>query len=64
LNSDIPEYLAIAAIVHNQFGEKDEALGWLEKAQARGYSPAEIRASPEFDDLRDEPRFQRLILSK
>jgi len=64
LNSDIPEYLAIAAIVHNQFGEKDEALGWLEKARARGYSPAEIRASPEFDNLRDEPRFQRLILSK
>ena len=23
LNSDIPEYLAIAAVVHNQFGEKD-----------------------------------------
>ena len=64
LNSDIPEYLAIAAIVHNQFGEKDEALGWLEKARARGYSPAEIRAAPEFDNLRDEPRFQQLILSK
>lgn len=64
LNSDIPEYLAIAAVVHNQFGEKDEALEWLEKARARGYSPAEIRASPEFDNLRDEPRFQRLILAK
>jgi tetratricopeptide (TPR) repeat protein/TolB-like protein len=64
LNSDIPEYLAIAAVVHNQFGEKDEALGWLEKARARGYSPAEIRASPELDSLRDEPRFQKLILGK
>ncbi len=64
LNSDIPEYLAIAAVVHNQFGEKDEALGWLEKARARGYSPAEIRASPELDSLRVEPRFQRLILGK
>jgi tetratricopeptide (TPR) repeat protein len=64
LNSDIPEYLAIAAVVHNQFGEKDEALGWLEKARARGYSPAEIRASPELDNLRDEPRFQQLILGK
>jgi tetratricopeptide (TPR) repeat protein len=64
LNSDIPEYPAIAAIVHNQFGEKNEALGWLGKARARGYSPAEIRTSPEFDNLRDEPRFQRLILSK
>ncbi len=64
LKSDIPEYLAIAAVVHNQFGEKDEALGWLEKARARGYSPAEIRASPELDSLRDEPRFQQLILGK
>ena len=64
LNSDIPEYLAIAAVVHNQFGEKDEALGWLEKARARGYSPAEIRASPELDNLRDEPRFQHLIVAE
>ena len=64
LNSDIPEYLAIAAVVHNQFGEKDEALGWLEKARARGYSPAEIRASPELDNLRDEPRFQQLVIAK
>jgi tetratricopeptide (TPR) repeat protein/TolB-like protein/predicted Ser/Thr protein kinase len=64
LNAEIPEYLAMAAIVHNQFGEKDEALGWLEKARARGYSPAEIRASPELDNLRDEPRFQQLIFAK
>ncbi len=64
LNPDIPEYLAVAAMVHNQFGERDEALNWLEKARARGYSPAEIRASPELDNLRDEPRFQRLILAK
>jgi tetratricopeptide (TPR) repeat protein/TolB-like protein/tRNA A-37 threonylcarbamoyl transferase component Bud32 len=64
LNPDIPEYLAVAAIVHNQFGDRDEALGWLEKARARGYSPAEIRASPELDNLRNEPRFQELILAK
>ncbi len=64
LHADIPEYLAIAAVVHNQFGEKDEALGYLEKARAEGYSPAEIRASPEFDTLRDETRFQQLIVAK
>jgi tetratricopeptide (TPR) repeat protein len=64
LNPDIPEYLAVAAIVHNQFGDRDAALGWLEKARARGYSPAEIRAFPELDNLRDEPRFQELILAK
>ena len=56
--------LAIAAVIHNQFGEKNEALGWLEKARELGYSPAEIRASPEFDNLQDETRFQQLILPK
>ena len=64
LNSGVPEYLAIAAVIHNQFGEKDEALEWLEKARELGYSPAEIRVSPEFDNLRDEARFQKLILPK
>jgi len=64
LNPDTPEYLAIAAVVHNQSGEKDQALEWLEKARARGFSPAEIRAAPELDNLRDEPRFQQLILAK
>jgi len=64
LNPDTPEYLAIAAVVHNQSGEKDQALEWLEKVRARGFSPAEIRAAPELDNLRDEPRFQQLILAK
>jgi len=64
LNPDTPEYLAIAAVVHNQSGEKDQALEWLEKARARGFSPAEIRAAPELDNLRDEPRFRQLILAK
>ena len=64
LNPGVPEYLAIAAVIHNQFGEKNEALGWLEKARELGYSPAEIRASPEFDNLQDETKFQQLILPK
>jgi len=37
LNPNTPEYLAIAAVVHNQSGEKDQALEWLEKARARGF---------------------------
>jgi len=63
-NPDVPEYLAISALVHNQFGEKDEALKYLEKARAKGYSPDEIRASPEFDNLRGEPRFKQLIFNQ
>ena len=64
LNPGVPEYHAIAAVIHNRFGEKDEALEWLEKARELGYSPAEIRASPEFDNLRDKTRFQELISPK
>ena len=63
-NQKVPEYLAIAAVIHNQFAEKDQALTSLEKARELGYSPAEIRASPEFDNLHDEARFKQLILPK
>jgi len=64
LNPAVPEYFAISAVIHNQFGEKDQALSGLEKARELGYSPAEIRASPEFDNLREETRFKQLILDK
>jgi serine/threonine protein kinase/tetratricopeptide (TPR) repeat protein len=64
LSSDDPEYLLTAAIVYNQLGDREAALAWLEKAIARGYSLAEIRAAPEFDNLRDQPRFQQLLRSR
>jgi serine/threonine protein kinase/Flp pilus assembly protein TadD len=61
LNPDTPEFLAIAAVVHNQFGRKNDALKYLAKARAKGYSVAEIRASPEFDNLRASAEFQQLV---
>jgi serine/threonine protein kinase/tetratricopeptide (TPR) repeat protein len=64
LNPDNPEYLLTSSIVHNQFGDKDEALAWLKRAVDRGYSAAEIRASPELDNLREDSRFQQLIRSR
>lgn len=64
LNPENPEYLTIGAVVINRFGEKDQALGWLERARSRGFSPPEIKASPELDNLRSEPRFQQLISGK
>ena len=59
-----PEYLAIAAVVHNHFGRKNDALNYLEKARFRGYSVAEIKASPEFDNLRDNARFRQVVSAR
>src|SRR3989449_430132 len=53
-----------AALVHNQFGESDQAIQWLEKALAAGYSPSRIRDTPNFDALRADPRFQELLRAK
>jgi eukaryotic-like serine/threonine-protein kinase len=64
LSPEDPEYLLTTAIVHNQLGDGDVALAWLERAIARGYSLSEIRAAPEFDNLRDQPRFQQLLRSR
>ena len=58
------EFQYFAALVHNHFGERTTALAWLEKAVAGGYSAAEIQTSIEVDNLRDDPKFQKLVQSK
>jgi serine/threonine protein kinase/tetratricopeptide (TPR) repeat protein len=64
LRPDDPEFLAMAAMIQNQFGERSPAVASLKKALDRGYSAAEIRAAPEFDNLRDSPDFQKVVPSK
>ncbi|MDA2913585.1 tetratricopeptide repeat protein, partial [Acidobacteriia bacterium AH_259_A11_L15] len=64
LRPNEPEFLLWAAVVHNQFGEQATALAWLERAVAAGYSPAEILATIELDNLRDDPKFQAMIRPK
>jgi len=51
----------MAGIVHNQFGEKKDALHWIERAVKRGYSPAEIRNAVELANLHGEKTFQELV---
>jgi tetratricopeptide (TPR) repeat protein len=53
-----------AVRINPRDGDTKTALEWLEKAAAQGYSLAEIRAAPEFDNLRDQPRFQQLLRSR
>jgi serine/threonine-protein kinase len=52
------------ALVHIGLGEKDKAMDWLEKAKTE-HDPflIYIKVDPNFDSLRNEPRFQKLLTS-
>ena len=65
LGSDDPFTRYYAAAAHALRGESDEALSALEKAAAarRAFVVARARIEPEWDGVRGEPRFQRLIAS-
>jgi serine/threonine-protein kinase len=56
--------LSDAALVHNQFGETAETLAFLQKAIAHGYPKSNLRVTPNFDNLRANPRFQKLASDK
>jgi serine/threonine-protein kinase len=50
-----------AALVYEQFGERDQALVHLKKAIDSGYPMNQIRGAPPLEQLRKDPRFIRLI---
>jgi serine/threonine-protein kinase len=56
-----PDLLFSAALVYNQFAEKERSLDFLEKAVAAGYSAATLRDTPNLDNLSSDPRFQKLL---
>ncbi|MGB6341001.1 MAG: hypothetical protein WBF32_14615, partial [Candidatus Aminicenantaceae bacterium] len=50
------------ATLYTRAGKNDEALEWLEKAyEERDPNFSYICVDPIFDDLRDDPRFQKLL---
>lgn len=59
-NENVLEPAAAAAMI---LGKKTEALAWLQKAVARGYSLVEIQHEPDFAALRGEPEFMKLALA-
>jgi eukaryotic-like serine/threonine-protein kinase len=59
--SSDPHKLLFGAIVHNHLGDRAAALDWLEKAARKGLPKAELLAWIEFDNLRNDPRFQALV---
>lgn len=56
-----PDTMANAAHVYDRLGDDHQALIWLGKALAAGYSAATVRDSPYFDNLHHDPRFAALL---
>ena len=57
------------AIVYSRFGDRDRAIPALERllklpGGRPPLTPATLRLNPEFDSLRDDPRFQKLCSAK
>jgi serine/threonine-protein kinase len=59
-----PHNMLFGAIILNHLGDRNAALDWLEKAAKKGLPKAELRAWIEFDNLRDDPRFQALLIGR
>ena len=64
LTPDNPETRFKAALIYNHFGDLPEGYIWLEKASAVGFSRTMIRDTPDFDGLRNNDRFQKLLGTK
>ena len=57
------------AIIYSRFGDRDRAIPALERllklpGGRPPLTPATLRLNPEFDSLRDDPRFQKLSTTK
>ena len=63
LGADDPFTRYYAAAIHAMRGDAEPALAFLERALSnqRAFTAARARIEPEFDRLRDDPRFQRLL---
>ena len=62
LAPDDPGTILNAGCMYARAGMKDEALACLEKGIGRGFGKRDwIQNDPDYDSLRDEPRFQALL---
>jgi serine/threonine-protein kinase len=59
-----PEIRFKAALIYNHFADTQQALSWLEEAVSVGASLNTIRDTPNFDNLRNDPRFGQLVAIK
>jgi adenylate cyclase len=62
LDADDMSALFNAACLHSRAGQKEEAMEVLERVFARGWGKRDwIEHDPDYDILRDDPRFKRLL---
>ena len=62
LYPDNPSALTNGACLRATAGDKEGALALLDRVFARGWGKrAWIERDPDYDSLRDDPRFQRLV---
>ena len=62
LSPNDPEIRFKAALVYKHLGDLPQCLSWLDKAASVGFSKTIIRDTPDFDDLRKDPRFQKWLV--
>ena len=62
LRPDEASVLFTLAVVWEQLGDRDQALAWLEKAIAAGYTRERIERSPSLSELRKDRRFSGLLM--
>jgi tetratricopeptide (TPR) repeat protein len=61
LAANKPQVMYDAAIVAHVTGQRQEALAWIARAAAAGFSLEMIRREPEFADLRKEKNFEEAL---
>jgi serine/threonine-protein kinase len=64
LSRSEPEVLFNAALISSQLGDSAEAVSWIAKTLAAGYSVDLVRNSPNLDKLRSSAAFQQVLQAK
>ena len=64
LRPEETEFLYRAGRVHSRLHDADAALDYLARAVEGGYSADEIANTAALDELREDPRFEKMIDGK
>jgi len=60
-SSDGVSLYTIIARIHFTLGDKDKGFEWLEKAYSQRVDLVDLSYDPNWDDVRDDPRFRDLL---